>query len=120
MSSNVYYPLISQISAITNDVQATVTFTSDHDFTPGEMIGFRVGKQFGMSEINNRRGKVLTTTSNTVTVDIDTTTWTPFTLAHLNDAGTSPPIAVPSSSSVIPFEENPSVNIQDAFDNRRN
>lgn len=100
-------------------MQATVTFTAAHDFTPGEIVSFRVGQQFGMSEINNKRAKVLLKSTDSIVVDINTTTWTPFTLANLNEPKTSPPVCVPSSSSVIPFEENPSVNIQDAFDNRR-
>jgi len=119
MAINQFYPSRVQISAITNAVQAEVTFTVDHDFTPGEIVSFRVGSAFGMSEINNQHAKVLTTTSNTITIDIDTSTWTPFTLANLNQAGTSPPICVPSASSAIPYEENPSVNIEDSFDNRR-
>lgn len=119
MSSNSFYPEYRQIDAITNAVQAVVTFTEDHEFTVGEQVSFRVGRAFGMKEINNVKGKVLLISSDTITVDIDTSTWTPFTTALLNTAGTSPPICVPSASSVIPFEENPSVNIQDAFDNRR-
>ena len=119
MSANVFYPSYAYISAITNATQATVTFTADHDFTAGEIISFRVGKQFGMYQINNKRAKVLTTTDDTVTVDIDTSTWGTFSLSNLNDPGTSPPVCVPSASSVIPFQENPSVNIEDAFDNRR-
>lgn len=119
MSSNVYYPTFAYISGISNAVNAVVTFTADHDFTLGEIVSFRVGKPFGMFEINNLRGKVLAKTSDTITVDIDTTTWNTFSLANLDDPGTSPPVCVPSASGVIPYEENPSVNIEDAFDNRR-
>ena len=119
MSSNVFYPTYSFISAITNDTQATITFDESHDFTSGEVVSFRVGQAFGMSEINNKRARVLVKSTYSIVVEIDTTTWTPFTLANLNQPGTTPPVCVPSSSSVIPFQENPSVNIQDAFDNRR-
>ncbi len=119
MAINQFYPSKVQMSAITNAVQAVVTFTADHDFTPGEIVSFRVGRDFGMSEINNQQAKVLFHTNDTITIDIDTSTWTPFTLANLNEPGTSPPICLPSASSAIPFEENPSVNIEDAFDNRR-
>lgn len=119
MSSNIFYPTYSFIESITNEIQATVTFTAAHDFTPGEIVSFRVGQAFGMSEINNKRARVLVKSTYSITVEIDTTTWTSFTLANLNEPGTTPPVCVPSSSSVIPFEENPSVNIQDAFDNRR-
>ena len=119
MSSNIFYPTYSYIAAITNDTQATVTFDEPHDFTPGEIVSFRVGPAFGMSEINNKRARVLVKSTYSIQVEIDTTTWTPFTLANLNEPGTSPPVCVPSSSSVVPFEKNPIVNIQDAFDNRR-
>lgn len=115
-----FYPRYSFIESITNALQAVVTFTEDHDFTPGEIVSFRVGRAFGMDEINNKRAKVLYTTDDTITVDIDTSTWTPFSVANLDEPGTSPPVCVPSSSSVIPFEENPRVNIEDAFDNRPN
>jgi len=119
MAVNQFYPSKVQISSITNDIQADVTFTEDHDFTPGEIVSFRVGRAFGMDEINNKRAKVLSHTNDTITIDIDTSTWTAFTLANLDTAGTSPPMCLPSSSSVIPYQENPSVNIEDAFDNRR-
>jgi hypothetical protein len=120
MAHNSFYPRYSFIESITNSIQALVTFTEDHDFTPGEIVSFRVGKDFGMDEINNKRAKVLVITDDTILVDIDTSTWTPFSLSNLNEPGTSPPVCVPSASSVIPFQENPSVNIEDAFDNRRN
>ncbi len=119
MALNEFYPRFAYIEAISNDTLALVTFTEDHDFTPGEIVSFRVGKAFGMPEINNKHGKVLITTSDSIVVNIDTSTWGTFSLANLNDPGTSPPVCVPSASSVIPFQENPSVNIQDAFDNRR-
>ena len=119
MTLNRFYPTVSQISAITNDVKALVTTTEDHDFTVGEIVSFRVSKDFGMYEINRRQAKVLSKTDDTITIDIDTSTWNTFTLANLDTPGTSPPLCVPSSSGVIPYEEDPTVNIEDAFDNRR-
>jgi hypothetical protein len=98
---------------------ALVTFTEPHDFTAGEIVSFRVEKAFGMYEINNLRGKVILKSTYSITVNIDTTTWNAFSLANLDEPGTSPPCCLPSSSSVVPFEENPMVNIEDAFDNRR-
>jgi hypothetical protein len=117
MSANLFTPFLCYISAITNASQAVVTFTANHNFTVGEIVSFRVTKPFGMFEINYMRGKVLLTTSNTIAVDIDTTTWTPFTLENLNQSGTTPPCCVPSSSGVPPIQEIPATNIQDCFDN---
>jgi hypothetical protein len=119
VANNVFYPRYSEIISITNDVQATVTFTEDHDFTPGEIVSFRIEKQFGMSELNNRHARVLFISSDSVVVNINTQFLTPFTLAQLNQPGTTPPVCIPSSSSVIPFEENAQVNLEDSFDNRR-
>ena len=82
-------------------------------------MGFRVTPPFGMFEINNRHGKVLSKTSNTVTVDIDTTFYTAFDYSALNSRGTTPPVCVPAGSGVIPDQAIPQTSIDDAFDNRR-
>lgn len=117
--ANNFYPSKAYISAITNEQNAVVTFTENHEFTPGEIISFRVGKQFGMSEINQVHSRVILITDDTITTEVDTTTWTPFSLANLNLPGTSPPCCVPSASGVIPFEDDPSrITLFDAFDNR--
>ena len=117
--ANNFYPSKAFISAITNSQDAVITFTEDHEFTPGEIVSFRVGKQLGMSEINNLQARVILITSDTITTELDTTFWTPFSLANLNQPGTSPPCCVPSSSGVIPFEDDPArVTLFDAFDNR--
>lgn len=118
MAQHHFYPHFSYISDISNSTQAVVTFTAIHDFTPGEIVSFRVGKQFGMYEINNQRAKVILKDDTSIVTDIDTSTWNSFSLDNLNTPGTSPPVCVPSSSSVVPFEYNPMVNIEDAFDNR--
>ena len=113
------YPRYSQIENITNSSNATVTFTDEHDFTDGEIVGFRVGRPFGMFEINNHHGTVLSHDDTSIVVDIDTTTWTPFDNSMLDMPGTTPPICIPSSSGIIPQSNPPTVNLEDAFDNRR-
>lgn len=118
MVTNQFFPRRFQISGLTNAQNAVVTFTTDHDYIVGEIISFRVTPAFGMFEIDKRRGQVLSITANTVTVDIDTSTWTTFTTALLNTSGTTPPVCVPSSSGVIEGEIS-MTSINDAFDNRR-
>lgn len=113
------YPKLSYISSITNGINPTVTFTEDHDFSIGEIVSFRVGRQFGMYQINNRRVKVLSVpTTDSVTIELDTSTWSVFSLDNLDEPGTSPPCCVPSSSGVVPNDLIPKTNIADAFDNR--
>lgn len=119
MTTNRFYPKLVYVNAITNAHQAVATFTEDHDFTVGEIVSFKVTRPFGMFEINNKRGKVLSKTSDTITVDIDSSTWNAFDYSLLDTAGTTPPVCVPSSSSFIPNAVIPEINIQDTFDNRR-
>lgn len=113
-----FYPRIAYISGITNAVQAEVTFTEDHTFTEGEIVSFRVIPPFGMVEINFKRGKVVAMTDNTITVNIDSQTWTPFTYAAFNTLGTTPPTCLPSSSGVVTNSALPQTNLLDTFDNR--
>lgn len=119
MATNRFYPQSSYINAITNAQEAVVTFVASHDFTIGQIISFRVTPDFGMFQLNLKRGTVLTTTSDTVTVDIDTADWDAFDYSALNDPRTTPPVAVPCCSTIVPGSKPPEINILDAFDNRR-
>ena len=119
MSTNVIYPTLSYINDISNALFPIVTFTAPHDFTVGEIVSFRVTKPFGMYEINNLRAQVLAITSDTIQINIDTKSWTPFDYSAINTEGTSPPVCVPSGSGHIPYSFIPTVNIIDAQDNRR-
>lgn len=119
MANNNFFPSKAYIQNITNEQNAIVTFTTDHEFTIGEIVGFRVEQAFGMNEINQLRSRIFAITSDSITTNIDTTTWNPFSLANLNQPGTSPPCCVPSASGVIPYENvTPRVTLFDAFDNR--
>lgn len=119
MATNRIYPQLSYVSGITNAQYAIATFTEDHDFVIGEIVSFNVTPEFGMFEIDQKKGKVLAITSNTITVDIDTTTWNAFDYSSLNQPGTTPPTCVPVSSGTIEGEYVPTVILEDAFDNRR-
>lgn len=114
------YPTLSYISNITNAKNAVVTFTESHDFTLGEIVSFRVTPDFGMFEINQRRARVTSKTDDTITVDLNTQHWTPFSLDNLDEPGTTPPTCIPSSSGVVPERAIPATNEQDAFDTRIN
>lgn len=122
MVTNVIYPQRAYINAISqgsDPVTSVVTFTKDHDFTTGHIVSFRVTPDFGMHQINNKVGKVLSVTNDTITVDIDSSTWDSFDYSKANDLGTTPPQCVPCCSGVIPGTDPARINIKDAFDNRR-
>lgn len=128
---NLMYPRWSYIANISQAAQAVVYFTAKNDYTPGEILSFRVPSAFGMLEINNVHARVLSVTNSatvsSVTLDLDSSGFTAFDFptSAVAAAGVSPAVAVPSASGVIPDSGSASVpqipegtNLLDAFDNR--
>lgn len=128
---NRMYPRWNYIANITQASQAVVYFTAQNDFTPGEIVSFRVPSEFGMDEINNKAVRVLSVTNSStvssITLDLDTTGYTAFSFptSATAAAGVSPAVCVPSSSGVVPYngsatvaQQPPGTNLLDAFDNR--
>lgn len=112
-----FVPNVQFINSISLGQTTIVGFTATHNFSVGENVSFRVTKPYGTVEINNLKGLVLATTSNSITVNIDSTNFTPF--VYPVTGANSPPTCVPSSSGIIPGSNPATVNIFDAFDNER-
>ena len=119
MPTNQIFPRRALINALTNAQQAVATFTADHDYTLGEVVSFRVTRDFGMFQIHQRSGTVVAKTSDTITVDIDSSDWDTFDFSNNDALGTTPPHCVPCCSVRVPGSEPPQVNLLDSFDNRR-
>lgn len=118
MTSNQFLPRFRYISGITNAQYAVITFTATHDFVVSEIVSPRVSKPFGMVEINNLRGKVLAVDSLTITIDIDTTFFTPFIYPVTTE--NAPPVCVPVGSGIVIGSPQLVYTIlNDAFDNIR-
>lgn len=128
---NRMYPRWSYVAMITKATQAVVYFTSKNDYTPGEILSFRVPSEFSMLEMNDVQARVLSVTNSatvsSVTLDWDTSGYTTyaFPTSAIAAAGVSPAVAVPSSSGVVPDNGSASTpqvpegtNLRDAFDNR--
>jgi hypothetical protein len=128
---NRMYPRWEYIANISQAAQAVVHFTTRNDFTPGEIVSFRVPSQFGMDEINNKQVRVLSVTNSatvsSITIDLDTSGYTAFAFptSAVAAAGISPAVCLPSSSGVVPDPldtslalQPPGTNLLDAFDNR--
>ena len=126
-----FYPRKRFIAMITKAAQAVVYFTTKNDFTPGEIVSFRVPTEYGMKEINNKQVRVLSVTNSatvsSITIDLDTTGYTTFAFptSAIAAAGVTPAMCFPSSSGVVPFngsatipQQPPGTNLLDSFDNR--
>jgi hypothetical protein len=116
MTNYSFVPKYFLIQSVAKGRNTVVTFTADHDYSVGEYISFRCDQKNKMVEINQKRGKILEMTSDTITVDIDSTNYTDF-MFDLSVAIL--PIAVPAGSGVGIGEYVATVILSDVFDNTR-
>lgn len=144
--STPFYPSLRPVAFITQATQATVYFFRPHDFTPGELVDFQIPAQYGMVQLSNLTknagqgpyasqpagaARVLsvvnTATVSSITIDVDTTGYTPFVYPATGviAQGGSPATCFPAGSGVVPLNGSPTVpqsppgtNLLDAFDNR--
>lgn len=97
-----FYPQNLFITSITKATSAVVTLSVTHGLTVGQRVVFNIPDAFGMTELNGLRGQItaINTTTNTVTVNIDTSGFTtfafpasasiPFTFAQMIPFGDAP------------------------------
>jgi len=109
MVSVIYYPgysqtqvhmnlIVQDIASITNSFPATVTTVNDHGYVAGMMVTFLIPIQFGMIELNNLIVQVLQVTSDTLTINIDSTSFTPFAYPSPLPSAYTPPSVIPNNS----------------------
>jgi hypothetical protein len=127
MSSVIYYPGYSQIQvhenliirtieSITNDFPMVVTTTEDHGYVAGMMVTFLIPTQFGMVQLNGLNVQVISLTSDTLTINLDSTGFTAFSYPSPLPNAFTPPSVIPNSSgSYLPPQPLPYGN-QDSFE----
>lgn len=108
-----FIPNLQFISNITQAAPAVVTFTSNHNFTEGEWISFRIPPANGMIQLNNQKALIISLTPTTVTIAVDSLNFYPF--ISIQDPQI-PCVAVPAGSG-IPLGT-ATVTLEDAFDNQ--
>lgn len=109
MTSVVYYPGYSQvqvqenlrtqtITSITQAFPSVLTTANDHDYPAGVNVTFLIPIQFGMVQLNGQNIQVLSVTNNTLTLNIDTRSYTPFSYPSPLPSAYTPPSVIPNSS----------------------
>lgn len=75
-----FYPRRRFITAITQAASAVVTLSVTHGYIVGEQVRIVVPSAFGMTQINGLLGTVtaINTTTNTITLNVDSTAFTAF------------------------------------------
>ena len=114
--SSTYTPYVMNITGISNAQQAVVSFGTTHPYSLGEYVSMRVSKPYGMVEMNNQQALVNELDSTTITIDIDSSAYTPFVYPPVGEV-IYPALVVPSASGIIPDSNPATINLQDAFDN---
>jgi hypothetical protein len=116
VNTGIFYPPAQYISNITNAQQAVVTFTTNHMFTLGEIVSFRVSKPYGMIQMNNISSRVISLSADTITIEVDTLNFNVF-IYPPSGLVVYPAMAVPAGSGVVPNSFVAMTNLEDAFDN---
>jgi hypothetical protein len=100
----IYYPARLFITNITKAAQAVVTLSVTHNLTVGQVVRMHVTANFGMVEMEGLEGRIvaINTTTNTITLDIDSTGFTTF--AFPTSAVAAAGITFPH---VVPFGDLP-------------
>ncbi len=119
-----YYPGYSQqtvyqnfqhrdISAITQAFPLVVTTSVDHGYKVGVNVAFLIPQMFGMQELNSLNGDVIGVTADTLTIAIDSTNFSPFSIPiSLPNAYTPPSVFANASGYQTP----PSIPLPDQRD----
>ena len=109
MTTVTYYPGYSQvqvqenllcktISSITNAYPMVVTTTTDHNYVNGMLVRFLIPTQFGMVQLNYLQGQVVQITSDTLTIDLDSSNFDSFAYPSPLPNAYTPPNVIPNSS----------------------
>ncbi len=79
-NDTLYYPRNRYIASISRAAQAVVVLTVTHDLQIGQQVRFHVPAMYGMIELEGLTGNIVAidTDDNSITVDINTTTFTAF------------------------------------------
>ena len=77
---SMYYPRNRTITAITAAASAVITMSVTHGFTVGQRVKIIVPAAWGMTQMNNQYATItaINTTTNTITVDVNSSAFTAF------------------------------------------
>lgn len=114
-----YYPRRRFITAITAASSAVITLSVTHGYTVGQLVRVYVPSEWGMTQMNGQLGTItaINTTTNTITVNIDSSSYTAFAFPTSAQAA-----AGVSFAQVVPVGEAASGSyanlLDDATDNQ--
>ena len=104
------------ISSITQANPMVLTTTNTHNYPVGVNVSFLIPPSFGMTQLNGLNIQVISVTADTMTCNIDSTSFTPFAApSPLPTAYTPAVVYANSSGPYLPPQPLPYGN-QDSFE----
>ena len=108
-SSVVYYPgyaqqqvhpnlLVKTIASITQSNPMVITTEFPHHYVPGMQVTFQIPNEFGMVQLNGIVVQVISLTSTTLTINLDSTNFSVFSYPNPLPSAYTPPSVVPYCS----------------------
>ena len=76
----IFQPAMRLIAAITNDVQALVTTTFEHQYKTGVIVRLDIPIACGMQQANQLTGNIIVVSPTMFLISIDTTLFDPFSI----------------------------------------
>lgn len=112
-----FYPPTRYIMSISKAASAVIVLSVTHLYTVGQQIRIIVPSAFGMIEMNNLLVTItaINTTTNSITVNVDSTNFTTFAFPTSAAAalGVSPAIVVPVGEAAVNSVSQPFGNLLD-------
>lgn len=110
-SSVIYYPGYSQetvaenlqwkvIASVSLAFPMIVTTVYHHHYPAGVRVRFNIPSMFGMVQLNGVEVQVIAVTSNTLTVNLDSRNFAPFSYPSSLPEAYTPPVVIPDASGL--------------------
>lgn len=121
--SGTYIPFTCDISSIAQGATTTITTAINHGFIVGNSVQFVIPPQYGMRQLDKMVGYVLSFTSNTITVNIDSTLFDAFVIPIpafsiiVFDPAQVLPVGDANTGYVTPDVSHPALQIPGTFRN---
>lgn len=111
---------LSGAAGITQAANAVVSMSVAHDFSVGEKVRLKVPSAYGMTEANDKVATVTAVGTYTVTLDLDSSGFSAFSLpiSATYAAGVTPAEIIPAGSGPYPSGNPPYVSTDASYDNR--
>lgn len=103
-----YSPFVCEISNIAPGQETVITTSINHEFVVGNQVRIFMPPRWGMAEIDGKTGLILAVTGDTLTVNIDSLNFTPFTTpANITDYPQVIPVGDQNTGYTIQNGEQP-------------